>query len=467
MPSFRIGFGSDFNLRNQLVGIGTTTGRVIRLEVDGVAKADFNISGVSTLTVYGGFVGQKQNVSLASTIGFSTSGVGTFVQVTESETGYTSLVGEYNTVSEDIIVDEGRIFEVSVGSTVSPGTLESVSIQSHFSVPNGGISSRPNQPTEGMVRFNDDLNTLEFYNGIEWRQFTVSGASGRGVFGGGSPPDTTSEISYLNISSLGNAQDFGNLTVGRANPGCVSSEIRGVWAGGESPSNVNTIDYNTLASGGASADFGDLASVHRYKAGCGSSTRGLFGAGSTPSATNVIEYVEISTTSNSFDFGDLIGNNSLNSGALSSPTRGIFCDGEISSEHQMQFVTIASRGNAVTFGSGLYNGDAIRSCSNSIRGLNAGAGATNIIDYITIATTGNASDFGDLTLGRYGLGATASPIRGIFYSGWISNPSTVIYNTIDYVTIASTGNAIDFGDATQAKREKGACSDSHGGLGGF
>ena len=109
----------------------------------------------------------------------------------------------------------------------------------------------------------------------------------------------------------------------------------------------------------------------------------------------------------------------------------------------------------------------MRSCSNSIRGLNAGAGQTNIIDYITIATTGNAVDFGDLTIGRFGIGATASPIRGIFYNGWTNNPSTVIYNTIDYVNIASTGDAIDFGDATQAKREKGACSDSHGGLGGF
>ena len=87
MPAFRIGFGSDFTLDNQLVGVGTTTARR-KLEVDGVLKGDFNVSGVSTLTVYGGFASQKQNVSVASTTGFSTSGVGTFVQVTESETGY-------------------------------------------------------------------------------------------------------------------------------------------------------------------------------------------------------------------------------------------------------------------------------------------------------------------------------------------------------------------------------------------
>jgi len=451
MPSLRVGFGSDFVVKDQRVGIGTADPRVT-LDVVGTLKGDLNLTGVTTLTTYSGFTPQKQSVDN--------------VIITTSVT----------TISEDIIVELGKTFTVSAGSTAKVGTLDNVSIGAHFSVPNGGIAARTEEPVEGMVRFNNDLNTLEFYNGVEWRQFTVTGASGRGVFGGGNnpglSPTDTSEISYITISSLGNAQDFGSLTVGRANPGCVSSEIRGVWAGGETPTNTNVIDYATIASSGNAQDFGDLLSAHRYKAGCGSSTRGLFGAGSTPSATNVIEYIHISTVGNSLDFGDLIGNGSVNSGALSSPTRGVFCDGQVSANQQMQFVTIASLGNAVTFGSGLYNGgsgngDAIRSCSNSIRGLNAGAGATNIIDYITIATTGDAVDFGDLTISRYGVGATASPIRGIFYSGWISNPSTVIYNTIDYVNIASTGDAIDFGDATQSRREKGACSDSHGGLGGF
>ena len=80
-----------------------------------------------------------------------------------------------------------------------------------------------------------------------------------------------------------------------------------------------------------------------------------------------------------------------------------------------------------------------------------------------MATTGNAQDFGDLTRGRYGIGATAGKIRGIFNSGW--SPS--IDNNIDYVTFASKGNAIDFGDTSDPRREQGATSDSHGGLGGF
>ena len=449
MPSIRIGFSTDFNLTSEQVGIGTTL-PTARLDVRGQIRSDNAAGGggISTLTEYQGFLHSKH-------------GIGNTVSIAQT------TKGNLNSLSGEIVIS-GEV-TVSAGTSIGGGRLDSLTVTSSFDLPHGGSANREVAPEKGSTRFNQDLGQLEFYTGYEWRTVGSYDGSGRGrgVFGGGSPPDATSEISYLNISSLGNAQDFGNLTVGRANPGCVSSEIRGVWAGGETPTNTNVMDYATIASSGTAQDFGDLLSAHRYKAGCGSSTRGLFGAGSTPSATNVIEYIHISTVGNSLDFGDLIGNGSVNSGALSSPTRGVFCDSQLSADQQMQFVTIASLGNAVTFGSSVYSGDAMRSCSNSIRGLNAGAGQTNIIDYITIATTGNAVDFGDLTIGRFGIGATASPIRGIFYNGWTNNPSTVIYNTIDYVNIASTGNAIDFGDATQAKREKGACSDSHGGLGGF
>ena len=37
-------------------------------------------------------------------------------------------------------------------------------------------------------------------------------------------------------------------------------------------------------------------------------------------------------------------------------------------------------------------------------------------------------------------------------------------NTIDFVKIASTGNAADFGDLTSARQQSFACSNGHGGL---
>ena len=38
---------------------------------------------------------------------------------------------------------------------------------------------------------------------------------------------------------------------------------------------------------------------------------------------------------------------------------------------------------------------------------------------------------------------------------------------MDYITFSTLGNAIDFGDTDLPVKEMGACSDSHGGLGGF
>ena len=64
----------------------------------------------------------------------------------------------------------------------------------------------------------------------------------------------------------------------------------------------------------------------------------------------------------------------------------------------------------------------------------------DIIDYINIATTGNAIDFGDFSSNTQEGGALGSPTRAIYFGG---DPAT---NTITYVTIASTGDMLDFGD---------------------
>ena len=54
--------------------------------------------------------------------------------------------------------------------------------------------------------------------------------------------------------------------------------------------------------------------------------------------------------------------------------------------------------------------------------------------------------------------ACSSATRGVFGGG------TDTDNTIDYVTILTTGNAVDFGDLTQGRRNAAACSNAHGGL---
>jgi hypothetical protein len=81
-----------------------------------------------------------------------------------------------------------------------------------------------------------------------------------------------------------------------------------------------------------------------------------------------------------------------------------------------------------------------------------------------MASTGNATDFGDLTEARYIVASTSNSIRAVFGGGKAPSDS----NVMDFVTIASTGNATDFGNlqTASAGRTNGQCSDSHGGLQG-
>jgi hypothetical protein len=92
-------------------------------------------------------------------------------------------------------------------------------------------------------------------------------------------------------------------------------------------------------------------------------------------------------------------------------------------------------------------------------GFGTGGVTSNVIDYITIASVGNAIDFGDLTVARYGLAGCSSEITGVF-----GGRAASFNNVIDYVTIATAGNATDFGDLTVARGYLGACSNAHGGL---
>ena len=73
----------------------------------------------------------------------------------------------------------------------------------------------------------------------------------------------------------------------------------------------------------------------------------------------------------------------------------------------------------------------------------------NTIDFITIPSAGNAIDFGDLTETRGTGGAGASRTRGVWCGGDINPSPNKTSNVVDFVTISSTGNAADFGDLTQ------------------
>ena len=385
-------------------------------------------------------------------------------------------------------MSEARFDRVSnENNTAGPiiSGITTFSGQNYFVPPKGTTAERPSDCPVGSLRFNTDSAKLEYFNGLQWlemeafnNELGVSGALGnRGLFGGGrlsAPAAGTyvNTIDYITISSTGNATDFGDLTVTRAVTGAVSSSTRGIFSGGYNPV-VNTIDYITISSTGNAVSFGTELTTRYVNAGVSNATRGLFAGGQNPSgnAINVIEYLTIASTGNTVDFGDLTIAKETPKGCSSS-TRGIFAGGGDSNSgpyrNTIEYVTISTLGNTVNFGSLTQARTSHGSCSNSIRGLFGGgdipATRTNTIDFITIATLGDATDFGDLTEARgHSVASSSSATRGIFAGGRLASPATGT-NTIDYVTILSTGNAIDFGDLTQIRWVCAGLSNGHGGL---
>ena len=154
-------------------------------------------------------------------------------------------------------------------------------------------------------------------------------------------------------------------------------------------------------------------------------TRGVIGGGNNPGYLSDIEFVTISSTGNATDYADL------------TDARGAL-------------TALASRTRAV-FACGYSPGD------------------VNTIDFITIATGGTAENFGDNTASgnngaRYAPAGVSNSTRGLIAGGQ-SVPGATMYTDITYITIAQTGNSVDFGDLTGSVTAAGAaCSNGHGGL---
>ena len=185
--------------------------------------------------------------------------------------------------------------------------------------------------------------------------------------------------------------------------------------------------------------------------------RGILSGGYTPTPTGTynatIQYLQIQSQGNTIDFGDLtVGRSEMGSSASS--TRGVNGGGYTESPsaaklNTIDYITIATTGDATDFGDLLStNQTGPGACGSNTRGIIAWGGRNNSntlinnIEYITIATTGNGTDFGDATSASRADAKCSSPTRGIRGGGYVS----AAINLIEYLTIATTGNATDFGD---------------------
>ena len=129
----------------------------------------------------------------------------------------------------------------------------------------------------------------------------------------------------------------------------------------------------------------------------------------------------------------------------------------------MPILSTRGGGSAKGFGLTVFSGKSLAGARGVTAGGAVGGTGFNEINYFTIATTGNATDFGDLTNSRQASSGVGSLTRGVFGAGSLGNtPSTT--NVMDYITIASTGNATDFGDLLAAISSPVGNSNGHGGL---
>ena len=442
-------------------GIGSTI-PAGKLDVAGGTSAgSLRVSGIATLSSYQGFV----NTKLSTTEDL----------IVEA--------GQSGSVSGEVVVSTGQTISVSTGATTGQGGIHSLKVYETFMPPVGGTADRPTDVKPGMVYYNKDFKTIEFWDGNFWKQVDNTTASGRAALMGGglsgySSP-VTSAITAFNIVVGGKETVFGDLTGTQNASTGLGNRTRGICVRGQG-STPGAIEYVTMASLGDSITFGDLNTVaYRTGGGSSSSTRGLIfgGRGAPGSAHNVIQYIEIMTLGNALDFGDTIVTQRGQGCNIGSPIRG-FCIANSTYLAGIEFVTIASKGNSIDFGDNIYGGAYQAGCSNSVRGVIAGGyqfPATFLADqksYITLASEGNAIEFGDLTEGgNDGLGyayAAATAVRGVVLGGMDSSPSpSPSRTTVDAFNFDSKGEITVIGDLSQRKRD-GAChSDSHGGLGGF
>ena len=289
---------------------------------------------------------QIEKIEIAS-LGDATDFAEAVAGTTENGRGTSdSLRGVYSHGGVSNVLDTKNIFDG--GAAADFGDLTVARTAAHAaSNAHGGLSGFDPRPPE-------------LYSPTGRPVASGGGIGDIGWWSGGDPgtPAITT-IEFCQISTLGNAQNFGDLGLSTSQHGSGSNSIRGIISGGEAPA-VDTNQYITITTKGNAASFGDLTASVIRTGGLANSTRYVRGGGLvSPNLSNVMDYVVIATIGNASDFGDLTVARQQTNQGTSSTTRGVFAGGNT-----------------------------------------PGQGGTDVMDYITIGSTGNATDFGDLSAER-------------------------------------------------------------------
>ena len=309
----------------------------------------------------------------------------------------------------------------------------------------------------------------EFTIPSNYSSSTIAWGGARGLIAGGytSGGQNTNTIDYINISTPGNATDFGDLTAGRRRGGGMSNSRKAVFAGGTTSGYSNILDYVTVSTPGNAIDFGDMSNGWSGPAAEGDGVYGITAGGYRFSGTSYyadMEYITIDTPSNTTSFGNLSGNQ-YGRAMGTNGTIGVIATGQDennnSQSNSMLTITMATPGNAVSStGTLLDNWNYVQSLPGDDTYLLVAAGRrtngeaangwTTTVERFVTATQLGAADFGDLITAG-GMSASSSDGTYAFFAGRegsssaASGQSNGRYNTIEQMSITSGGNATNFG----------------------
>ena len=110
-------------------------------------------------------------------------------------------------------------------------------------------------PTLGSVQDFGDLTETRRGSGVVTSPI-------RAVFAGGYTPSASDTMDYVTFATLGNATNFGNCTKVGGNFAGASDTVRGIFAGGYTPGgpgHSSVIESINISTEGNAVDFGDLS----------------------------------------------------------------------------------------------------------------------------------------------------------------------------------------------------------------
>ena len=290
----------------------------------------------------------------------------------------------------------------------------------------GGRAANPDSSNHSEIDFFNiaSQGNAQRFGDLATARMWAGGASSaiRGLFSSGTP---TTNMDYITIASEGNGITFGTCDQ-TGGAGSLASSTRALFGGGYS-NTTNAIQYVEIMTLGNSVDFGDLRSRSNFEyiATASNPVRGFFMANGDAgnNQNSDVDVVTIAAKGNSIKFGDLTHKRGQ-SASFSNSTRAIQACGSdgpsARSTNTIDYITMSSDGTGIDFGdspdslSQLKTGAASQTRGCFAGGTTNGSDAFNTINFIQIATTGNAQDFGDLFAGRRnGMGGLSDSHGGL------------------------------------------------------